>query len=376
MVAQIAPASLDSLLHRIGASLQLTPTDLELAVQHYQAIGRYLQADGSPIATYDPEIYPQGSLRIGTTVKPRGQDEYDLDLVCELLRLRVGSCPNPAKLLNDIAGWLRGNGLYKDKVELMNRCVRVNYEHQFHLDILPGCPDGASGYCCIVVPDRKLSEWKPSNPKGYAEWFEAKAKTTEFETYLKSIEPLPYPEAIELKPALKRVVQLMKRHRDVKLGYESKAAISIVLTTLSAHTYSGQQSVNEGLMGILNGIVASLPLDGSILRVVNPMNKEEVLSERWEADPKLYLEFKEWLTEFRDSWNAVNRAAGLPASAPFLSRLFGENRVNSAIEKQAMFMSSMRQSEKLGVEKAAGIITAVKSSATVPVLKNNFYGQD
>jgi len=378
MVTKLAPAisSLDDLLHRICVDLQLSPTDHKLAVDHYKAIGEYLHAKDSPIAKYDPDIYPQGSLRIGTTVKPRGQQEYDLDLVCEMKGLKPAECADPISLLNDIERWLKANGIYKDKVERMNRCVRVNYEHKFHLDILPACPDGGSGYCCVVVPDRKADDWKPSNPKGYAEWFEKIAKSSEFEVYFKAIEPVPHQEMLELKPPLKRAVQLIKRDRDIKLGYDSKAAISIVLTTLSAQNYFGQESVNETLMGILEGIVASLPSDGSILRVENPMNKEERFSERWEDDPKLYNEFKEWITEFRNDWRAVNQAAGLPRRTPHLSKLFGEERVIKAIEYQANSIGSMRPSGGLGIEKSTGIITSVKSTGTVTVRENNFYGEE
>lgn len=380
MVTRLAPATssldLDDLLHRICVDLQLSPTDYKLAVDHYKAIGEYLHAKDSPIAKYDPDIYPQGSLRIGTTVKPRGQQEYDLDLVCEMKGLKPENCTDPISLLNDIERWLKANGIYKDKVERMNRCVRVNYEHKFHLDILPACPDWGSGYWCVVVPDRKADGWKPSNPKGYAEWFEKIARSSEFEVYFKTIEPVPHQEMLELKPPLKRAVQLIKRDRDIELGYDSKAAISIVLTTLSAQNYFGQESVNETLMGILEGIVASFPKDGSILKVENPMNKEERFSERWEDDPKLYNEFKEWITEFRNDWRLVNQASGLPRKTPHLSKLFGKERVIKAIEYQANSLGSMRSSGGLGIEKSTGIITSVKSTGTVPVRENNFYGKE
>jgi hypothetical protein len=378
MVAKIAPevSSLDDLLHRICINLQLNPTDYKLAVEHYLAIGKYLHSDGSPLAKYDPNIYPQGSLRIGTTVKPRGKQEYDLDLVCEMNGLDWKTCPNPVGLLDDLENWLKANGIYKDKVERMNRCIRVNYEHQFHLDILPACPDGGSGYCCVVVPDCKLNDWKPSNPKGYAEWFEKMARSSEFEVYLKSIEPMPHQEPLELKPPLKRAVQLIKRYRDITLGYDSKAAISIVLTTLSANNYFGQESVNETLMVILDRIVTTLPSDGSILVVENPMNREEKFSERWNADPKLYDEFKIWVTEFRDDWAAINRATGLKSRTPLLGKLFGEERVKFALENQADTIHSLRPSSSIGIEKATGIITSVKSAGTVPVLKNNYYGEE
>lgn len=378
MIAQVAPAitSLDDLLHRLCIGLQLSPTDYKLAVDHYEAIGRYLQAEGSPITKHNPDIYPQGSLRIGTTVKPHGQQEYDLDLVCEMTGLDWKTCDNPVGLLDDIENWLKANGTYEDKVERMNRCIRVNYKHKFHLDILPACPDDETGHCCVVVPDRKLDDWKASNPRGYADWFEGIAKTSEFEVYFKAIEPMPNQEPLELKPPLKRAVQLIKRYRDIKLGYDSKAAISIILTTLSAENYFGQKSVNETLLGILEGIVVKLPSDGSILEVKNPKNDDEKFSERWEADPSLYTEFKYWITEFRDEWRAVNLASGLSTKTPHLSKLFGDDRVMKALDFQAESMNRLRSSESLGVEKTTGIITSVKSAGTLPVPKNNYYGEE
>ncbi len=143
--------------------------------------------------------------------------------------------------MNDIERWPKANGLYEDKGKLANEQVRsCELQHQFHLDILPACPDSARGPYCVVVPDRKADDWKPSNRKGYAGWFEKIAKSSEFEVYLKSIQPVPHQEPLELKPPLKRAVQLIKRYRDIKLGYDSKVAISIVLTTLSAENYLGR----------------------------------------------------------------------------------------------------------------------------------------
>lgn len=79
-----APAFINDLLVRIAVSLQLTPTQYRAAVQHYEAVARWLSVPGTLVAQYAPEIFPQGSLRIGTTVRPISRDEYDLDLVCQL----------------------------------------------------------------------------------------------------------------------------------------------------------------------------------------------------------------------------------------------------------------------------------------------------
>src|SRR5438552_1805623 len=86
MIVTEAPTTqLDDLLGRIGAGLELSATQHELAEQHYRAVGGWLDTPGTALAPYHPSIYPQGSLRIGTTVRPWGRAEYDLDLVCGVL---------------------------------------------------------------------------------------------------------------------------------------------------------------------------------------------------------------------------------------------------------------------------------------------------
>src|SRR2546426_11492345 len=100
---------LSDLLLRICISLQITPTLYKTAEDHYNAIGGWLADPSSGLFHYRPQIYSQGSFRIGTTVKPRRQEEYDVDLVCELLTdPRLIS--DPVILLNHIESRLRSHG--------------------------------------------------------------------------------------------------------------------------------------------------------------------------------------------------------------------------------------------------------------------------
>src|ERR1044072_8753851 len=80
-----ANADLDYLLTEVARALQLTAEQYALAVKHYRAVGIWLAAPDSPLFRFRPSIYPQGSMALETTVRPRFRDEYDLDLVCQLL---------------------------------------------------------------------------------------------------------------------------------------------------------------------------------------------------------------------------------------------------------------------------------------------------
>src|SRR5947208_71581 len=106
-------SQLDDLLDRICAALELSHTQHKTAEERYSAIGVWLSAPGSALARFRPEIYPQGSLRIGTTVKPFARLEYDLDLVCELVGLDWRKLRNPIAVLDAVEGRLREHETYR-----------------------------------------------------------------------------------------------------------------------------------------------------------------------------------------------------------------------------------------------------------------------
>ena len=155
----IGSSILDELLHFACEALQLTPTLHAEADEHYRAVANWIGAEGSYFFGFDPDMYPQGSFRIGTTTRPIFDNEFDLDFVLQLLDRGV----KPLVLLEELEKRLRANKMYAPMVERLNRCVRLNYANQFHLDILPGVLDGAGTR--ISVPDRKVAGWKSSDPR-------------------------------------------------------------------------------------------------------------------------------------------------------------------------------------------------------------------
>ena len=143
-----------------------------------------------------------------------------------------------------------------------NRCVRIEYKDEFWLDILPSCRDDQNGGTCIQVPDRDIHHWKPSNPIGYADWFKNASRRIivkfsdsrrELIVAEATVEPLPALQATEEKTMLQLVVQLLKRWRDVHYANTEYPPISIVLTTLAADLYTGEQSITTALLEVLEG---------------------------------------------------------------------------------------------------------------------------
>lgn len=381
MVSTLSPTlasvtQLDEILALIGTTLEITATQRAAAEQHYLAIARWLGGvEGAPFRLYEPQIYPQGSLRLGTTVKPLSDGEYDLDLVYEL-QIDYKRIPRPVALIDIIYNRLRDHGTYRGMVERKNRCVRVNYEGQFHMDILPAALDHVCGGTCVRVPDCSTQDWKPSNPKGYAAYFEERAATAEFgEGLVKaSVEPLPDHVPHEAKMSLQRGVQLTKRLRDITFaGNCELAPISIVLTTLAANNFGGERSVALAIGRTFDSVVAQIPAS-SRLYVFNPSNPEEDLSERWDKCPEAYVAFCEAMRRWQRAWNALLELRGVDRVVAELERMFGPAPVKKAIDEQIKSLEDSRRQGRLGVGRT-GLVTTSVSAVHTPIPKNTFYGE-
>ena len=100
---------LDSLIPQLSKSLEDVarlldiPDDLaEEAIAKYEAVAAWLGDEDSPLRQYEPELYPQGSFRLGTPIRPlTARDEFDIDLVC---RLKIAKESTTQQELKDRVG--------------------------------------------------------------------------------------------------------------------------------------------------------------------------------------------------------------------------------------------------------------------------------
>lgn len=369
---------LDELLYRICEKLQLSESQYRLAEERYNAIGDWLAKEDSPLYEYNPRIYPQGSLKIGTTVKPKGREEFDLDLVCELTVVDVKQS-DPYTLIRAVYDRIAFNHIYKKLlVPLKKRCVCLKYAMDFHLDILPACPDTDDGGTCVWVPNKydKMNNswnWTASNPIGYADWFESRTKLCRYEKEAaEGITPMPKPEHVYNKSPLKLTVQLLKRWRDI--AFEKRDDIpSIILTTLAAKKYNGESTITDSLTAILNGVVTEIDQTDEIMYVPNPTNAKENLSEKWHNNPDLYDNFCLNVRRFNEHWTSLLHLRGLPKISNELYSFFGEDVVRRIIAEYTQSMSDKRDKDNLNITNT-GILTTSKSVKTIPVRRNTFYG--
>src|SRR5436190_22909342 len=78
--------TLSQFFERIAQELDIPDALHEDAIVQYEDVATWISAVDSLLAVYEPSVYPQGSFRLGTVVRPISEeDHYDIDLVCNLV---------------------------------------------------------------------------------------------------------------------------------------------------------------------------------------------------------------------------------------------------------------------------------------------------
>ncbi|QMW05423.1 nucleotidyltransferase domain-containing protein [Spirosoma foliorum] len=378
-------SDLDDLLNRLGESLQLDPTRRRLAEERYKTVADWVERDEMFFKTALLNVYPQGSFRIRTTAKPYKRNEFDLDFVVHLDFL-TGKNYDPMKVLDQLERRLRENETYKGMVERKNRCIRITYANDFHMDIMVGCQETYYEPNRIIVPDCKTKDWTASNPIGYGDWFTAKAKLApeRQELLLKAFdarnmqirasENLPAELPYELKAPLERAVQILKRGRDVYFyDQEELATASIILTTLAAEAYSGELSVFEAINHIISYIEQKpRNLFGRIepFSVPNPANPKENFSEKWFEDRKLFDAFLGFIRNLKRIWDSIKASTNLTLRESLLEGAFGETRIKRLLAEQRDYRFKVEKANRLmPFAQAAGLGTLGTTSTVKPTFE-------
>ena len=61
-----------SFLEKVAEDIDIPPGRYKEAVDRYGAVGHWLEEGQYPGCAGSPDIYPQGSFRLGTVVRPHG----------------------------------------------------------------------------------------------------------------------------------------------------------------------------------------------------------------------------------------------------------------------------------------------------------------
>ena len=366
---------LDDLLDKIAEGIQLDPTRKQRMESAYNAVNDWLNSDEGFFKKHPFEVYPQGSVRIGTTIKPLDRDEFDLDTVVHI----SGDWRKftPQEIYSQLKRRIFEHTKYKEMAELKNRCLRLNYSSDFHMDVLPGIQQHIYDAQKLLIPDRILGAFTTTNPKGYGDWFLDKANSVKQSLLEKAyaLEDLPDDDFQSKKP-LQRGVQLIKRYRDEFFKVNDEyATSSIVLTTIAGHFYNSEDSIFYTIDNIINRILLESRKTNHRIKVVNPVNLEEDFTDKWDNDPMYYQEFIRFVKHLHQSWEELKTGGkGRVYEDRIIKGLFGDDAYGKGVRIQNEKVERLRSKSKLQVDRKSGILTSglVLGASTVKV--NTFYG--
>ncbi len=99
---------------------------------------------------------------------------------------------------------------------------------------------------------------------------------------------------------------ILKRHRDTMFAEKpTDKPISIIVSTLAAPVYLGEETIGYALLSILSRMEEASEHDGPKYIIKNPTGTLENFADKWETHPERAHAFFTWLEQARkDSANA------------------------------------------------------------------------
>ncbi|EKD40992.1 MAG: hypothetical protein ACD_74C00087G0005 [uncultured bacterium] len=374
-------------LQHAAKKLDISPSKYKQAMERFESMRSYLQEGSYKGTNGPPEIYLQGSFKLGTEIRPyiNSKDaDYDIDIVCRLEHQKETTTAKTIK--HQVGDHLKAHGTY---VRMLNdegkRCWTLNYAEQdgvgFHMDILPSVQEcwhtvrEYLGHSNAIAATNRCSDsgnydWSPSNPKDFAVWFYSKNRAA-FENVKQSQKQLLFENFrqdglfnsrdsvpnIHVKTPLQRTIQLLKRHRDIRFSNqknEKHKPISMVITLLAAQVYRNESAIYETLKNLLDAFsrqadqmqptfrfneamalseytLITRKADGTWY-IPNPTNYGENFADKWHEDDHARAKaFFQWVTWAKDDFINITEQLNEEHYTRFLAT--PENKTSVALSK-------------------------------------------
>jgi|GEM_PF-164835 len=381
--------ALEIMLDQVCSQLQLNPTREQRLIKAYQTVSQIIDNDEIFFNDLDPLIYAYGSYALGTTTKPYKKDEYDLDWIVRVKpRFHHWSLE---RMLDELYRLLEEDGRYKGKVTRLRFCIRINYEGDFHMDIMPGRLIDENSER-IEVADTKKGIWVSRNAKGYIHWFESlyindipKIRLQEYYEWKADIraevEELPKPQSYQYTQPLQRAIQLLKRFRDIYFENQPELKTSsVILTTIMGRFYTGETSIAETIDGCVSRISKFISEHG-IIEITNPADdqlpkaEQEKFSDKWhegEKGRKRYKAFLEFIQSFHQLWDNLTKNHGKPDQ--LLTKLFGQKVTENAFANRVKLTNALESRGKLIINPESVSFSGISTINSFSKPTSTFHG--
>jgi hypothetical protein len=277
----------------LAGVVNLNQTRLTLLDSRVQAIAGALEKD-SVIGPLLQGQISQGSWAHRTIIRPVEGREFDADFLLTLTEVEAWS-DSPKIYLQQLRAAFKRSQTYADMVRRKNRCVRIGYSGDCHVDIVPHLilPAGRQ-----VIVNYAEDKFEDTNPEGFTAWMKEKDGLA--------------------NGNLRKVIRLMKYIRDFK---ETFSVPSVILTMLLGERVQAfdeavrYADVPTTLLNLMNDLGAWLSLYPVMPLLEDPSCPGTSFNHRWTQDR--YENFRNWITFYAtritEAYTEPDKAASLAA---------------------------------------------------------------
>ncbi|HID4131215.1 TPA: nucleotidyltransferase domain-containing protein [Pluralibacter gergoviae] len=331
---QTKHSSWEYFLLRAARKISLSAAQYSVIDARYSQLEKILSAADDPLLA-DAHIFPQGSMRLQTTINPVSGAPADLGTIDAdaIVWLPHARGIDARTVLEVIERRFQEGSRVQEDIQQLRRGVRIVYADEnpgFHIDVTPARPchhnDQSDGLGMLEVPDREHG-WKASSPIPYADWLHDASKqdimlehVVEFNKSRAAMDsatqaPLPEYKEYQKDDPLRASIKLMKRHRDewaIRTKNEGYRPISAVITTLATHAYLDVVAQSEytaftplqAILAIVNRMPDHIHRYSNEYYVCNPEDNGENFAEKWNRPDEGY----KYVDAF-NKWHASARSA-------------------------------------------------------------------
>lgn len=326
--------------NEIASSLDLTIEQENTLIKKYNELSDFL-VNCANLSVYNPDIFYQGSVRLGTVVRPLKHDDYDLDIVC-----RLDSSCLPAKTVKHLVGdALKISSFSKHLEEEHGRCWTLRYLESppYHIDVLPGLLIANDRVKATNKNNLGIYQWLYTNPKGFADWFLNIGTHSKILLEHAEIEQL---NLYKRRNILQRAVQIIKRHRDVYFkDNEDDGPASVIITALTGLAYQNETSIRDILInGPIKWVSYIKHKDGKY-SIKIPTLPDDDYADKWNEDDPLAVDrFLEWHRQLLLDLDALFNSDSVEKFIRRSQKMFLESTVDKVLNENQAIKHSLHES--------------------------------
>lgn len=235
---------------------------------------------------------PQGSWAHNTIIKPLNNHEFDADILVEFEEQTDWSERDYITAVRDA---FKRSTTYKPLVRKKNRCVRIGYSNDCHVDVVPyiKLSNGRQ-----VIVNWAEEEFEDTNPGGFTAWMKER-------------------DDLALKN-LRKVLRLLKYLRDYKQTFTIPSVILTLLVAERVTSWDADQrykDVPTALKNMLNDLDQWLDMYPLMPGLADPSCPGTSFNHRWDQDQ--YKNFKSMVKMYaawvNEAYDEMDKAASLAA---------------------------------------------------------------